>query len=743
MKIYSEVYNIDNHTAILREIGEWMALGWYEGLELPWPRSYGLAFRRLYENMAITIPDNRLLLPHEPFENARTMESHGVWHATNYILDFNHSYNLCINTDIVREKKEQFPQHADFIDALYRDLQRQIVNFGGYTHSNPDIRRVVNDGFLCMLEELDAEISVRQKDNSPDEAEAIQLLLTLRDYTNGVLAFHRKAVDAMKIAASEATGERRDKLTIIADCFAKSFLHPSTNFIEGLLAINFTWMLDGCDSLGRIDQALGALFENDLENRTLDIQFARQLIDEMWQNFERYNGWNIQIGGYTPDGKDGVNKLTMELIDACSRNHLRRPNVAFRITKSTPDAALITTLKALRDGSGRPALYNDDLYVDTLFKMDLGLTPEDAREIGFGGCTETMIAGLSNVGSLEGHLNLAKALELALYDGYNPITEKQEGPHTGNFEDFINFDDFIHAVKRQIEFMTDSFVAFSNQNLAKRFHHGDPKIPRTFFTRDCVKNRKSFEAGGARYNWSVISYQGIANLIDSLTVIKELVFNENVIDKQLLINALTANFDGYDDIYKQLATVPKFGNDNAMADSIAADIMNFTWDTLYAHETPRGGRYLASCILFTTYLGAGMSVGATPDGRKAFEALTDSVGPMWGRDTNGPTAMLHSVTSLPLWKAVGTPVLNMRIQQSLLCDDAGLNAAVALIRTYFAQGGMQLQISVINKEEMIAAQREPEEYRDLIVRIGGYSEYFTRLPKELQDTVIARTEYTL
>ncbi|MEI6519955.1 MAG: pyruvate formate lyase family protein [bacterium] len=743
MKIYSEVYNIDNHAEILREIGEWMALGWYEGLAMPWPRSYGLAFRRLYENMAITIPDNRLLLPHEPFENARTMESHGVWHATNYILDFNHSYNLTINPDIVKEKKELFPHHADFIDALQRDLQRQIVNFGGYTHSNPDIRRVVNDGFLCMLEELDAEIAAGQKDDSPDEAEAMQLLLTLRDYTNGVLAFHRKAVDAMKIAASEAIGERKEKLTIIADSFAKCFLHPATNFIESLLAINFTWMLDGCDSLGRIDQALGVLFENDLKNGTLDIELSRQLIDEMWQNFERYNGWNIQIGGYTPDGKDGVNKLTLELIDACRRNHLRRPNVAFRITKSTPDDVLMTTLKALRDGSGRPALYNDDLYVDTLYKMDLGLTQEDAREIGFGGCTETMITGLSNVGSLEGDLNLAKALELAIYDGFNPISKHQQGPHTGNFADYSTFDDFLKAVKRQIEFMTDSFVAFSKQNLAKRFHHGDPKIPRTFFTRDCVKNRKSFEAGGARYNWSVISYQGIANLIDSLSAIRKLVFDEQTISKQQLIDALTADFVGCDEIHRQLANAPKFGNDNSDVDSIAADIINFTWDTLYAHETPRGGRYLASCILFTTYLGAGMAVGATPDGRKAHEPLTDSVGPMWGRDTNGPTAMLHSVTNLPLYKAVGTPVLNMRIQQSLLRDDAGLRAATALIRTYFAQGGMQLQISVVNKEEMVAAQREPEKYRDLIVRIGGYSEYFTRLPKELQDTVIARTEYTL
>jgi formate C-acetyltransferase len=192
-----------------------------------------------------------------------------------------------------------------------------------------------------------------------------------------------------------------------------------------------------------------------------------------------------------------------------------------------------------------------------------------------------------------------------------------------------------------------------------------------------------------------------------------------------------------------LQAAPKFGNDNPYVDDLGHDIIRFAWDELYQHETPRGGRYIASCILFMTYLGAGQQVGATPDGRYAREVLTDSVGAAQGRDTHGPTALLNSVTKLPLARAAGTPVLNVRFQPEIMQSEEGLRGVAALVRTFFAQGGMQIQLSVLNQEELRAAQREPEQHRDLIVRVGGYSEYFTNLPRELQDSVIARTEYAV
>jgi len=730
--------------AVLRELGEWAALGFYEGLDLPWPRSYGLACRRLYENMDVTVPDGRLLVPHEPFAHARTMESHGVWFPEALICDLQHSSGLRVNIDIAEEKKKRFGRHAEAIDALVSDLGPRLRHFGGYTHCNPDMRRVVDEGFLAMVGELDEELDrVRRADSGDGDSEELNLLLALKDYATGVRAHHDRVARALAAAVEKAAGERKRKLALVAESFASCFLGPAKTFLEGLMAVNLTWMLDGCDSIGRLDQVLWGLFERDIASGALDIGFARELLDELWRAFERLNGWNMQIGGLTPDGGDGVNALTMECIAACGRNRFRRPNVALRISKRTPDEALACALEVLREGGGRPALYNDELYVETLASMDLGLSEEDAREVGFGGCTETMIPGLSNVGSLEGELNLAKALELALHDGYDPVGKRQLGPHTGAFETFECFDEFAGAVKRQIQHMTDVFVARQNDLLARRFREGDPKLYRTFFTRDCVKRHRSFEAGGARYNWALVSYQGIANVIDSLAAVRKCIYEEKTIGRKELLVALAADFEGYEPLRRKLERAPCFGNDDPYVDEIGRDVLRFAWEELYSHETPRGGRYLPSCILFATYGAAGRGVGALPDGRKAFEVLADSVGPAQGRDSAGPTAMLNSVARLPLHLAVGTPVLNARFQKAIFETADGLKAVASLVRAFFDRGGMQVQISVVSKEEMLAAQREPEKHGDLIVRIGGYSEYFARLGRELQDSVIARTEHAV
>ncbi len=737
---------------ILRRMGEWLAVGFYEALDEPWPRGYGRALRRLYENMAITVPPERLLIPHEPLPQSWSRESHGAWSPMSMILGLNHHSGLSLNTGtvddgrggkhcIVEARKREFPEYAGFIDALVADLQRRLVHFGGYTHSNPDIRRVVSEGFDAMEAELDLELNAVSGLGLEANAEELNLLLALKDYSCGVRTFHQRTCRALRGSLRGLDGDARRRRRQMADAFAHCFLTPATTFVEGLLAVNFTWMLDACDSIGRLDQALGPLFEADQRDGRLDLALARDMLDDLWRNFERFNSWNLQIGGFTPAGSDGTNALTLECIAACGRNHFRRPNVAFRITSQTPDAAVLAALRVLAQGSGRPALYNDDAYVRTLRGMDLGLTDEDAREIGFGGCTETMIAGLSNCGSLEGEINLAKALELALYDGFDPHEKRQRGPHTGAFAEFATFDAFYAAVKRQIQYMTDEFVAGSRARLAQRFHAGDPKLYRTFFTRDCVKRHKSFEAGGARYNWAVVSYQGIANLIDSLAAVRRCVFEEKKCAPAALLAGLAANFVGQEELRQVLLAAPKFGNDDASVDDLGRDIIGFAWSELYSHSTPRGGRYLASCILFVTYYGAGLYVGATPDGRRAGEVLTDSVGAAQGRDTHGPTALLNSVAKLPLPLAVGTPVLNLRFQRRVFETDAGLAGLCAVVRGFFAQGGLQLQLSVLDRDELLAAQREPEKYRDLIVRIGGYSEYFVNLGRELQDSVIARTEH--
>ncbi len=730
--------NENDFFAALEEMREWGIIGFYRSIlaDDPWPLPVGKAIRNLYERMEIFTPPGRCLLPFEPVTHFWNTLSPDPIHEHAQFFSLNHNGGLGAKGNIVALKKELFPQYAGLLDWLWKDTASYLPHFGGYTHSNPDIRRVVDEGFAVMVEELENELAEIRSEGENADPEELNLLLALKEYSEGVKVFYRNSLEAIRTAAEE-----REELKIIAEAFENCFMKPSASFLSGLLAVNMTWMLDFCDSIGRVDQALGDLFEADLERGRIDLEFTRRLLDEWFKNFERHNAWNMQIGGYTPDGKDGCNKLTREILFATERNNLIRPNVAFRITGSTPDDYVIDALKAVRNGTGRPALYNDDLYIKTLMESNLGLKLEDAREVGFGGCTETMIGGLSNVGSLEGYFNFAWMLQCALYDGHDPVTNEQAGPHTGKFEDFTSFDEFIAALKEQILYTTDGFVAVNRIALKNRFTKGDPKLYRTMFTRDCVKNRKSFEAGGARYNWTTVSYHGIANLIDSVYVIKKLVFEEKAVSSAELMQALKDDFNGCENLLKRISSLPKFGNDNLEVDAIGRELVGFAWEELRKHETPRGGRYIPSVILFTTYQSAGNQVAATPDGRKALTVLTDSAGAAQGRDITGPTALMNSVSGLPLSLAIGSPVLNIRFQRKMLDNDEGLAKAAAMIRAYFQAGGLQLQITVINTEDMKAAQCEPEKYRNLIVRVGGYSEYFNRLTRELQDSIIARSEH--
>jgi len=726
----------------LREIGEYAALGFYEGIDLPFPRAYGLAFRRLYENMPVRVPPGRRIIPHENLCDGRQGglfygKTGTRWSA--FICSFNYNTGLDLEEEIAGEKKAEFPQHAQLIDALVEDLRGRLRQFGGHTHSNPDIRRVVTEGFNSMEAELDHELARAQQQGTASE---INLLLAVKDYTIGIRTHYHTVLSSLRNAVNAATGVEKKELALIADSFANCFLTPSRTFVQGLLAVCLTWTLNGYDSIGRPDQVLGPLFEKDLASGALSLEFARRLIDEWWELFENRYGWNLQIGGRKrEDGTDGCNELTREFILACKRNRISRPNVAFRITTDTPDSLVEDALDALANGAGRPALYNDDLYIRRLKEEFPELTDEDAHDYGFGGCTETMIAGLSNVGSLDGRIDLTKALELALFDGMDPMTHEQPGPSTGRLVDHPTFDSFLDALRKHITEMTKTHVQRINAGLERRFTEVDPKIVRTFFTRDCIKNRKSFEAGGARYNWSVVTYSGIATLIDSLSSLKHCVFDTGTVNTSDLLKALECDFVGYEEVQRLLGAAPRFGNDDDFVDLIGADILRFAWSELLSHRQARGGRFLPSCIEFTTFGASGRKIGATPDGRRAFTPLNDSVGAVAGRDVRGPTALLNSVLKLPLGLALGTPVLNIRFQKKTLTDATSRYCVVQLIKSFFERGGMQIQITVVNREDLLAARRNPEQYSDLIVRIGGFSAYFNRLDPQVQDSVIQRTEH--
>ena len=723
--------NLPCPATVLEELQEFAAIGFYEGLDLPWPRAYGLASRRMHERMPIVLPATGWLLPDASEYPVRIRAQHNLDIPQANIVGFHHSSGLGISRDIANLRQAERPELAPAIDALIADLAPRLEHRGGYTHHNPDMVRVVNDGFLAMTAGL---IAV---------AEPTPLQQALLDYRAGALAFHARSLDAIRAAALSASGDDRERLSRVAGAFAWAFLHPARDFLEGLLACHFAWLLDGCDGIGRLDRILGGLYERDLANGTLDQETASDLIDELFSRFHERRGWNLQIGGRLADGSLCDNALTHEVIAACARRRQTRPNVALRIATDTPDATLDKALLALASGSGRPALYNDDRYVELLTAPPFSVPFADAVEYGFGGCTETMLGGLANVGSLDGEINLARALELALFGGRDPRSGKLEGPETPDLTSCATWDDFLAILRTHLDHHTDGFVRWASSCLAWRKTAGDPKLCRTMLTRDCLERGRSFEDGGARYNWSVVSYQGVANLIDSLAALRQRVFDEQVITRERLLEALRCNFQGFQREHSLLSTTPRFGNDLDRVDLPGAEVLRHAWGRLLAAETPRGGRFVPSVIIFTTYGQAGTRVGALPDGRLAGQPLGDSAGSLPGRDTHGPSALLASVAKLPTDLAVGTPVVNLRFQRSLLVEQCGRRAVAALVRGFFARGGLQLQIACLSAEEMRAAQADPAAHGDLIVRIGGFSAYFTLLDPALQETVIARTEHAV
>ncbi|MHB1153027.1 MAG: pyruvate formate lyase family protein [Eubacteriales bacterium] len=720
----------------LYDIGEWCAAGLLEGEQLPFPRAYGLAYRRLYENMPVSVSDTIMLVPFEPFYCCRSgggdvmnggLRSGGQGkehHAVSYIVNPFHSSGLELRRDIAEEKKRLYPAYAEFIDELTEYTNKFNFERYGYIHSNPDIYEILERGFNYKISQIKSGIISAK--NEKDET-GLNFLLAMEDYADGIVSYYNNIKKAIAAAVNKADGDRKKKLSVISDEFTDCFLKPAESFIGGLLTVNLMWMLDGCDSIGRLDYALGSLFEADLASGRLDINFARELLDNIWQMFNLYNGWNLQIGGSNPDGSSCYNTLTRELLLCDLRMHMRRPNLALRVTSDMPDDIYKLAFEDIISGTGKPALYNEELYLKQLKYYFPHIPYEDLVMYGFGGCTETMITGLSCVDSLLAAINMAQIFEKTVY---NYLTESE------------SFDDFLSYFKNDILTFTDKCVNEWTQGIISNSTSHDPKIMRSMFTRDCIVNRRSFEDGGARYNWSVISYDGTTTVVDSLAAIKHCIFDTKQVSKRKLVDALKSNFEGYSEIKARLDLAPKYGNDNTEADVPGAQIIRYAWEYLLSKFTPRGkgGRFIPSVILFATYEGSGKCVGATSDGRLAGTPLNDSVGAYRGCDKKGPTALINSVLRLPLECGIGTPVFNIRLNKSFLFEENGKKNTITLVKSFFDRGGMQLQFSVVDTAEMRAAQKNPEKYRNLIVRIGGYSEYFIYLSPVLQETVIKRSE---
>ena len=572
----------------------------------------------------------------------------------------------------------------------------------------------------------------------------------------------RHAAAARELASKEPDPVRREELCRIAEVCEWVPENPPRNFWEALQAYWFVHVgviteLNTWDSFcpGRLDQHLYPFYKKGLEDGSLTEDAARELLQCFWIKFNNHPAppkvkvtaaesstytdfANINLGGLTPGGQDAVNDLTYLILDVIDEMRLVQPSTNIQLSAKNPDRFLKRALKIVREGWGQPSVFNADTVVQELLRQ--GKSVEDARCGGTSGCVETGAFGKESY-ILTGYLNLPKILELTLFDGADMRTGKQVGPRTGNASSFRSFDEVWNAFRTQLDYFVD--VKIRGNNVIERlFARHMPAPFLSSIIDDCIAKGKDYNDGGARYNSTYIQGVGIGTITDSLSAIKHHVFEWKNITMDRLLDVLRHNFQGAEEIrHILLEETPRYGNDDDRADDIMRKVFLAFFNEVDGRPNTKGGHHRINMLPTTCHVYFGSVTGATPDGRYAWQPLSEGISPVQGMDRRGPTAALKSAGKMDHVLTGGT-LLNMKFTPSLLEGEEGITNLAHLVRAYFKLGGHHIQFNVVSAETLRDAKRHPDRYRDLIVRVAGYSDYFCDLPGALQDEIIARTEHS-
>ena len=560
----------------------------------------------------------------------------------------------------------------------------------------------------------------------------------------GVCDFAGAVRDSALAAASDpATGaERRAELLALADILARCPESPPQTFREAVQTFWLLFYLNGADSCARIDQDLGPYLERDLATGAIDEDSARELVSSLWVRFDENRSWSAVIGGVDPQGRDACNAFTRLALQATERLALEAPNLALRVHPELPEDVLRQACQTIAGGGGMPPLVNDGAMIRSL--QARGVSLEDARDYALTGCAQVVIPGRSYGGYEDIFVNGLKWLELALHDGADPITGEQAGPHTGSPEALRSFDDLMAAWRGQMKAVLDTCITMAGSSL-RVLADSFPSAYRSLLAHDTIERGVDIRAGGCRYNEGLGDILGLTNVGDSLAVLRELVYERRELTLPEFVSILDANWEGHEALRQRcLRECPKFGNDDPAHDAFVASLHDILLDELRARKTEVGGGcYNFDVVGWTGHLDWGYQTLATPDGRRAYEPLADSCGASQGRDTRGPTAVLASAARLNHDRAHGVLALTLRFTPPRQVEGDFVEALMALVRTYFSLGGQQLQINVVDNRLLREAQAHPERYESLVVRVGGFSAYWTRLSPEMQEAIISRTEHVL
>ena len=653
---------------------------------------------------------------------------------------------------------KQIPDDCrDLRDTGQVYINRKAVR--GWGETTAGYRQIIEEG----IESICSTIRQRKAELDPTVPGDIEK----EDYLNALLISaegiyilaERYAAEAERLADTESDSVRKEELLTIASNCHRVPRYPARTFHEALQSLYIyqicIFMEQNAASYnpGRMDQYLYPYYKNDLENGTLTEEKAQELLDCLWVKFsepclfqdavtaEFAAGYpmfqNVCVGGVTTSGQDAVNPLSYLILQATMDVQLYQPSLSVRYSLAkNPNRFLRKVVELIRLGTGFPAFHNDDIGIRML--MNKGIPLREAFDWNPCGCVETNLEGRLRHYTALADINLGGMIEFVMTNGINRKSGRKVSVETGDPASFTSYEQFEEAVKEQLRYAIRAVVKGSHVIDNVCMDRIVPALSLSF--RDCIQNCKDYAWGGAKYNTgNGIIMIGVADLINSMASVRQLVYDTKRISMENLVAALDADFEGYDVIKKLCDDVPKYGNDNALTNEIAGEMFTFIADEIESYHS-KFGTMTPGILPVSGNTPFGLEVGALPSGRHAWRPLADGVSPNGGTDKEGPGAVLKSVSHLPHDRFVQGTLLNMKVERDMLNSENGIRQMMALLKSMCSLGLFHVQFNVIDRETLLEAQKHPEQYRGLLIRVAGYTAYFTELGKDVQDEIIARTE---
>jgi len=750
---------------------------YYGKVELPVLRA--LNFKHLMENRKLYIGEDELLVgekserpqaaPTFPELCCHTMEDLKVLNERKYISFKVSEEDKKLHQEIVMPYWEGRATRDKIINSMAQEWKDCYAAgmFTEFMEQRAPGHTVADDkfykkGFLDFKKDIEEEIEkldfLHDKDAYSKKAQLEGMAISC----DAIIAYGRRYAEyARELANKETNQQRKEELLWIASNCDVVPAHKPETFAQAVqmywfVHIGVTTELNIWDAFspGRFDQYLYPFYKKDVENGILTREQAVELLECLWVKFNNqpappkvgitmkesatYTDFaNLNTGGVNPEtGEDGVNDVSYIIMDVMDEMKLVQPNSNVQISEKTPDKFLKRAVEISRKGWGQPAFYNTEEIIKEL--LNAGKELKDAMYGGASGCVETGAHGREAY-VLTGYFNTPKVLEITLNNGFDKVTNKQIGLKTGDPITFNSYEELWNAFEKQMKHFIDIKMT-GNNVIEKIFAEHMPSTFMSVITTGCKESGKDYNAGGAKYNTRYIQIVGIGTITDSLSAIKKNVFENKRFTMSELLKALDDNFTGHD-IIKNIVSnkTPKYGNDDDYADELMVQAFNAVNNYITGKPAVCGGTYHIDMLPTTCHIYFGSMTGATPNGRLAGKPLTDGISPEKGADTNGPTAVIKSAAKMDHERTGGT-LLNQKFTPSAIVGEKGLDNVSALVRAYFKMGGHHIQFNVIEKQTLLDAQKAPDEYKDLIVRVAGYSDHFNNLEKALQDEIIGRTE---